>query len=117
MIELLVGQIWSDNDPRHVRHIEIIELPKGPFDAVKVMNTLTGRNTQIDPRRFQQGNRMTGYTLIRQPKGWARDQEDAFLNARARLHGMRIGDEAVLNRDYKTVTVPLAAFVKLGEDI
>jgi hypothetical protein len=117
MTELLVGQTWSDNDPRVSRHIEIIELPTTPRGKVKVMNTSTGRVTQISQIRFQQGNRMTGYTLLTQPSGWERDQEDAFLRAKNRLHGMPIGDMATLNKNRTTVTIPLSAFVKLGEDI
>ncbi len=55
-----VGQIWVDGDPR-MKGRQIIVVQVNAFAAV-VMNTITGKRTRIDLKRFHPGKR--GYRLI-----------------------------------------------------
>lgn len=117
MSALMVGQVWRDNDPRVNREIRIEELPEaGYHKKVMVKNVETGRTTFIDPKRFNP-NSITGYTLVSQPSGWAKAQEEKFLKAKEQLHGLAVGDRAVLESDHVTVRIPLEAFAQLGWSI
>ena len=69
-VEVKVGQIWADNDPRsRGRTIKVISIAgeKAVVECVSVARNVglhnVGRKTVVSLKRFNP-NRQTGYTLV-----------------------------------------------------
>lgn len=61
-VDVKVGQVWQDCDPRVKRKFNVVCISK---DEATVQNTKTRRRTQIKLERFEKGSKKKGYKLVR----------------------------------------------------
>jgi len=59
-MEIKVGQIWKENDPRFVRTFEVLEV--GDL-WIKIKGIESGRRTSANRNRFN--GKARGYSLVR----------------------------------------------------